>query len=75
MNGLYISNVLNGFLCAAVIAAGAWIGKKRFPRTLEDQIRYPDNGTETEDPSMRNAIQIPAGKDPDQRIHTRNISD
>ena len=44
-------------------------------RTLEDQIRYPENGTETEDPSMRNAIQIPAGKDPEQRIHTRKIPD
>ena len=42
MNGLYVSNVLNGFLCAAVIAAGAWIGKKRFPRTLEDQMAIPE---------------------------------
>ena len=43
MNGLYISNVLNGFLCAAVIAAGAWIALKRFPRTLEDQLAIPDS--------------------------------
>ena len=43
MNGLYISNVLNGFLCAAVIAAGAWIALKRFPRTLEDQMAIPDS--------------------------------
>ena len=43
MNGLYISNVLNGFLCAAVIAAGAWIALKRFPKTLEDQMAIPDS--------------------------------
>ena len=41
MNGLYIANVLNGFLCAAVIAAGAWIALKRCPRTLEDQMAIP----------------------------------
>ena len=43
MNGLYISNVLNGFLCAAVIAAGAWIALKRFPRTLEEQMAIPES--------------------------------
>jgi anti-sigma regulatory factor (Ser/Thr protein kinase) len=41
INGLYVSNVLNGFLCALVIAAGAWIVLKRFPRTLEDQMAIP----------------------------------
>ena len=41
MNGLYVSNVLNGFLCAAVITAGAWAALKRFPRTLEDQMAIP----------------------------------
>ena len=41
-NGLYISNVLNGALCAAVILAGAWIALKRFPRTLEDQMAIPE---------------------------------
>ena len=42
MNGLYISNVLNGVLCAAVILTGAWIALKRFPRTLEDQMAIPE---------------------------------
>ena len=41
MNGLYISNVLNGALCAAVILIGAWIYIKRFPRSLEDQMAIP----------------------------------
>ena len=43
MNGLYIANVLNGLLCAAVIAAGAWIAMKRFPRTMEDQMAIPED--------------------------------
>ena len=41
MNGLYISNVLNGVLCAAVILAGAWIVLKRCPRSLEDMMAIP----------------------------------
>ncbi|MBO6092475.1 MAG: ATP-binding protein, partial [Oscillospiraceae bacterium] len=41
MNGLYISNILNGFLCGAVILAGAWIALKRFPRTLADLMAIP----------------------------------
>ena len=43
MNGLYVANVLNGFLCAAVIAVGAWIVVKHFPRTLEDQMAIPES--------------------------------
>ena len=43
MNGLYISNILNGVICAAVILAGAWIALKRFPRTLEDQLAIPES--------------------------------
>ena len=42
MNGLYTANVLNGFLCAAVIAAGAWIAGKRFPRSIEGQMAIPE---------------------------------
>ena len=41
MNGLYISNVLNGVLCAVVILIGAWITLKRFPRTMEDMMAIP----------------------------------
>ena len=47
MNGLYISNVLNGFLCAAVIAAGAWIALKRFPRSMEDLMAVPTQFQDT----------------------------
>jgi len=41
MNGLYIANVLNGFICAAVIFFFAWAGLKRFPRSLEDWMAIP----------------------------------
>ena len=41
MNGLYISNVLNGVLCAAVITVNAWIELKRFPISLEDLMVIP----------------------------------
>ena len=49
MNGLYISNVLNGALCALVILTGAWIALKRFPRTLEDQMAIPKDFGAAED--------------------------
>ena len=42
MNGLYVSNVLNGVLCAAVIVAGAWISLKRLPRNMEDLMAVPE---------------------------------
>ena len=62
MNGLYISNILNGFLCAAVILAGAWITLKRFPRTLEDLMAIPKTfGAEIDeriDISVRNIDEV-----------------
>lgn len=42
MNGLYLSNILNGFICAAVVYFGAWIHRKRWPRTLEEVMDIPD---------------------------------
>ena len=42
MNGLYLSNILNGVICAAVILAGAWLCLKRFPRSLEDMMAIPE---------------------------------
>ena len=41
MNGLYISNVLNGVVCAAVIIAAAWIAIKKFPLSLEEVMAIP----------------------------------
>lgn len=41
MNGLYLSNILNGVLCAAVILCGAWIHRKRCPRSFEDWMDIP----------------------------------
>jgi Na+-driven multidrug efflux pump/anti-sigma regulatory factor (Ser/Thr protein kinase) len=65
MNGLYISNILNGFLCAAVITAGAWITLKRFPRTLEDQMAIPETFGAADDEriditvrSMEEVVQV-----------------
>lgn len=43
MNGLYLANILNGFICAAVILIGAWLALKRFPRNLEDLMAIPEN--------------------------------
>ncbi len=42
MNGLYISNILNGVICVFVIIIGAWIVTKRFPRNLEEVMAIPD---------------------------------
>ena len=42
MNGLYMSNILNGVICAAVIMIGAWIVLKRIPRNLEDLMAIPE---------------------------------
>jgi Na+-driven multidrug efflux pump/anti-sigma regulatory factor (Ser/Thr protein kinase) len=50
MNGLYLANILNGFICAAVILIGAWLALKRFPRNLEDLMAIPENiGVSAED--------------------------
>ena len=49
MNGLYVSNILNGVICAAVILVGAWLTLKRFPRSLEDLMAIPERiGVEPE---------------------------
>ena len=42
MNGLYLSNILNGVICSAVIVAGAWLSLKRCPRSMEDLLAIPD---------------------------------
>ena len=43
MNGLYISNILNGVICAVVILIGAWIVLKRIPLSLEDMMAIPEH--------------------------------
>lgn len=42
MNGLYISNVLNGVICLIVVVIASWIARKRFPTTLEGLMAIPD---------------------------------
>ena len=62
MNGLYVSNVLNGVLCAAVIVTGAWLSLKRCPRTLEDLMAIPEDFGATEekriDITVRNMEEV-----------------
>ncbi len=62
MNGLYIANVLNGFLCAAVITVSAWHDLGRRPRSLEDLMAVPQNFGAAEDAridiSVRNMEQV-----------------
>ena len=41
INGLYVSNILNGVICFALITVGAWLSLKRFPMTLEDLLALP----------------------------------
>ena len=41
MNGLYISNILNGFICSSLVVCSAWISLGRFPKTLEDLLALP----------------------------------
>ena len=43
MNGLYISNILNGVICFAVVFFFAWAAIKRFPHSLEDIMAMPDS--------------------------------
>ena len=42
MNGLNISNILNGVICAAVTLAGAWLVLKHCPRNMEELMAIPD---------------------------------
>ena len=62
MNGLYISNVLNGALCATVITVGSWLSLKRCPRTLEDLMAIPKQFGATEeeriDITVRNMDEV-----------------
>ena len=62
INGLYIANVLNGFICAAVVYINAIIEKKIFPRSLEQTMAIPDDFGADEDHridvSIRNMDQV-----------------
>ncbi len=49
MNGLYISNILNGIICCIVIAVAAWIETKRLPKNLEDLMVIPEDFGAKED--------------------------
>ena len=43
MNGFYVSYVLNGLTCAAVIVLYAWIRLKKFPRGMEQIMVIPED--------------------------------
>ena len=52
IRGLYIANILNGILCACLIAFMAFLEKKRFPRSVEDLMAIPDSFGASEDQRM-----------------------
>ncbi len=52
MNGLYLSNILNGVICFAVVALFARLALKRMPRSLEDLMAIPESFGASEDERM-----------------------
>lgn len=42
MNGLYLSNILNGVICAALIFVSSWISIKHPPKNMEDLMAIPE---------------------------------
>ncbi len=49
MNGLYLANILNGFICGAVVLGYVIYSIKRIPRSIEDVLLIPDNFGVSED--------------------------
>ena len=43
MDGVYISYILNGIVCAIAILAYSWIVRKQFPRNMEELMVIPDD--------------------------------
>ena len=43
MNGLYLANILNGFICLLIIIAFSYADKKHAPKNLEDLMAIPDD--------------------------------
>ncbi len=43
INGLYIANVLNGVLLFALLVIWAVVVNKRFPRSIEDELLFPED--------------------------------
>ncbi len=49
MNGLYLANVLNGFICLALIVGYAFAKYGHFPRTMDQLLTLPDDFGASED--------------------------
>ena len=49
ITGLYLSNILNGFICAAVVLVYVVVRNKHFPRTMEEFLLIPDGFGTTQD--------------------------
>ena len=49
MNGLYISNILNGVICLILIVCSAWLSSRRFPRNAEGLLALPESFGVSED--------------------------
>lgn len=43
VNGIWLTQILNGILTTAVIIAYSWIVRKQFPRNIEELLALPDN--------------------------------
>jgi Na+-driven multidrug efflux pump/anti-sigma regulatory factor (Ser/Thr protein kinase) len=43
INGVYVSNICNGIICALVIVLYSWIVRKAFPRNIEQLMVIPDD--------------------------------
>ena len=52
VDGLYLANILNGFVCAALIIGFAWAELRRAPRTLEDVMAIPKGFGATDEERM-----------------------
>ncbi len=49
IEGLYLANIINGFICAAMIFGYVMLKKHHFPKTMEDFLVIPDDFGVSED--------------------------
>ncbi len=63
MNGLYIANILNGFVCAAIIFGYAARKNGHFPKSLDELLLIPENFGAAPEDHLDIEIQQAHGKD------------
>ena len=57
MNGVYVSNILNGLTCAAVIVLYSWAVRRAFPRNMEELMVIPADFGVKEDERIDIAVR------------------